>query len=287
MTRRLLTILCPGLLLVCCDKPGTSHTGAGANVPAPRVAGNGHAAGGNESGVDEVPAMTLQEAEAIQVPAAREKALAEVAWNAIDIDPELAREAFMQLPTASVEKIRLIRHYAMRLAEQDQAEAIAWAATLDSESEIAAANSQIALVIAETDPYRAANLLSESGIAGREFDVAVVEVLQRWAASSPADAAAWTITFQPGEAREAGIKFIVAKWARTDAQSTISWMTSLQDTAIRSEAALALEEALIQQPPAIREAWLQHADASTRSELEQQHAQAMKDVGDNVQPPAS
>ena len=59
----------------------------------------------------------MQAAVGLEAPAAREKELADVAWNALEIDPDLARDAFLQLPLDSAEKIRLIRHYAMRLAD--------------------------------------------------------------------------------------------------------------------------------------------------------------------------
>ncbi len=286
MTRRLLTFLCSGLLLACCDKPGGKDTHQGDDARVPRVARGGHAPRDQPSGTPEALRMTLSLAEKIEAPAAREKALADVAWNALETDPDLACEAFQQLPADSAEKIRLIQHYAMRLAEQDLDEALAWAATVGTEQEISTAHGQIALVIAEADPQRAANLLSESGIVGREFDVAVVQVLQRWAAQSAPDAAAWAVSFPPGAAREAGLKLIVAQWVKTDAPATLSWMAALHDAVVRKEAFLAMEEALLQQPRDIRDAWLQQADASIRSELEQQHGQAMKEVGDNVPPDA-
>jgi hypothetical protein len=221
----------------------------------------------------------------IESPAARDKAIAEVAWNALETEPGLACEAFLKLPTGSTEKIRLIQHYAMRLAEQNPDEALAWAATLGSEVEIAAANSQIALAIAETDPHRAANLLSETGIAGRGFDVAVVQVVQRWAARSPPDTAAWVGSFPPGPARETGIKIIADRWLQADARAAFSWMATLQDAGVRKEAALGLEETILQQSKDIRDTWLQHADDGIRSELEQQHERAVEEVGDNIAPP--
>ena len=226
--------------------------------------------------------MALETAGTIELAAEREQEIAAVAWNALDIDPELAREAFQQLSTDNPEKIRLILHFAMRLADRDPEEALAWAGTLESEREIAAARGQIALVLAETEPQRAADLLSESGMVGHEFDVAVVQVLQRWAAKSAPDAAAWAATFPPCAAREAGMGIIISQWAKTDAQAVLSWMTALQDEVVRKEAVLAMEEAVLQQAPEVREAWLQHADSQTLSELEQQRALAMKEVGDNV-----
>ena len=282
MTRRLLVILWLGLLLVCCDKPAASNSRMGDNPAAPRVARGGRAPRENPPDAREVLRVALETAGTIELAAEREQEIAAVAWNALDIDPELAREAFQQLSTDNPEKIRLILHFAMRLADRDPEEALAWAGTLESEREIAAARGQIALVLAETEPQRAADLLSESGMVGHEFDVAVVQVLQRWAAKSAPDAAAWAATFPPCAAREAGMGIIISQWAKTDAQAVLSWMTALQDEVVRKEAVLAMEEAVLQQAPEVREAWLQHADSQTLSELEQQRALAMKEVGDNV-----
>ncbi len=228
--------------------------------------------------------MALQTAASAPSPEARAEIIAEVAWNALEIDPALAREAFLQLSADHPQKILLIQQFAMRLAEQSPDEALAWADTLASEREIAAAKGQIALVLAESDPLRAANLLSESGIVGREFDVAVVQVLQRWAAKSAPDAAAWAISFPPGPARTAGLSLIVPQWAKTDTAAVFIWMQELHDEALRKEALLAMEMALLQQPQDLREAWLQHADSQTRIELEAQRQPAMKEIGDNVPP---
>jgi len=280
--RRPLILLCFGLSLVGCDKPDSSDSGnEAAAAVAPRARG-GHAPR------DEVPdrpaaLRTILEAAAkIELASVRDKALADIAWNALEIDPDLACEAFLQLPADSAEKIRLIRHYAMRLAERNPAEALAWAATLGTEQEIAAAKAQIAVAMAETDPHRAANLLSESGIAGRDFDVAVVQVLQRWAASSVQDAATWVVSFPSGAAREAGIKIIAGQWLPNDAPAAFAWYDGLQDPEIRIEAARAMEGVILQQPLEIRDEWLQHADSQIQSELAQQREEAMKDVGDNI-----
>jgi len=214
--------------------------------------------------------------------AAREKALADVAWNALELDPELAVEAFHALPEGSTEKIRLIQHYSMRLAEQNLEESLDWAASLGNEQEIAAAHGHIALAVAETDPRRAADMLSESGKAGRELDVLAVQVVQRWAAQSPSDAAAWTGMFPPGPARDAGNKIIAEQWLPRDARAAFDWLDSMQDEGLRNETARAMEGVILQQPKDIRDEWLKHADAGIRNELEQQRENAIKEVGDNI-----
>ncbi len=228
----------------------------------------------------------LELALAIEGQVTREKAIASVAWNALETDPELAVEAFKRLPSGSSEKIRLIQHYAMRASEEDMEEALAWAAGLESEQERSVAYSQIALAMAETDPEGAAKLLAEFGKPGRELDVAVVQVVQRWAAQKPAEAADWLAMFPAGKAREAGIKITAGQWLKTDAKAAFDWLAKLKDTGVRQEAALGFEEAILQQPPETRESWLQHADEKIRSELEQQQERAIEEVGDNIPKPA-
>lgn len=274
-----------GFLLISCEKP-EPRNGRPDTTDAPtRSTRSGSASRQPVQGSMAELRKILKTAADIDSPEAREKAIADVAWNALETDPELACQAFLQLPTGSPEKIRLIQHYAMRLAEQNTDEALAWAGTLESEQEISAAHSQIALTLAEIDPQRAASLLSESGIVSREFDVAVVQVIQRWAAQSAPETAAWVTMFPPGPAREAGIKIIADRWLHADAAAAFSWLATLQDADVRKEAALGMEEAILQQPGDIRDTWLHHADASIRSELEQQREQAIEEVGDNIPPP--
>jgi len=212
-------------------------------------------------------------AEAIADPAARDKALAQVAWNALERDEEIARDAFARLAPDSPQRIALIQHFAMRMADEDPDEALAWSASLASESETAAARARIALVIAPADPARAANLLSESGLPSREFDVAIVQVLRHWANQSPPDAAGWVAVFPEGGFRKAGVETVISQWTASDPQGAISWLSSLSDDGIRAEAAETIRKAFHQQNPETREAWLQAADAQTRAALEQTEAE--------------
>jgi hypothetical protein len=290
--RRFLTFLWPGLLLVSCDKPAPSDQRTGDPAPARRAerGGDGRHAPTRIPDTPQTPESLrerLEDAAEIESSEERYRAIAEVAWNAFEIDPELASEAFLKLPEGCPERIRLLQHYAMRLNEQNHDEATAWANALASELECATALSQIALTLAETDPLAAANLISESGMAGHEFDVAVVQIIQRWAAKSPPDAAAWVTGFPPGPAREAGIKYTATRWLHSDAPAVFSWLASLKDAGVRKEAALGLEEAILQQPQEIRDGWLQHADAAIRSELDQLRAKATETVGDNIPHPQS
>lgn len=281
------SFLCLCLSLSGCDKPETSITRE--NTVALEAAGarRGHAARDPVPGSPEALRVAFVMALASETRSDRERELADVAWNALEIDPSLAVEALQQLSPNSPEKIRLIKHQAMRLAEQNPEQALAWAATVGSEEEVAAAFGQIALELAETDPRRAADLLSESGIVGRDFDVAVVQVVQRWAAISPPDAAAWVSSFPPSAARQAAVGIIAGQWLPSDPPASFTWIDSLKDPEMRKETARAMEGVILQQPEEIRDAWLGHADPWIRNELEQQRGQAIKDVGDNIPAPTN
>jgi hypothetical protein len=204
-------------------------------------------------------------------PEERDKRLVQVAWNAMELDPELAREALESLMPESPDRIALIQHFAMRMADANPEEALKWAATLESEREAAAARVRIALVLADADPARGANLLSEFGLANREFEVAVVQVLQRWTNKSPQDAAAWVAVFPSGEFRKAGVETVASGWLGSNPQAAFAWLSSLSDEQIRMEAGDAFAKMFLQQAPETRESWLGFADVQIREKLA--HAQ--------------
>ena len=279
---RLFLITWPCLLLVCCDKQGSSDSLNHESTPKTKSS-NRHLTSIQESA--EHPSKPLREmiaeADALS-PVERDKALAVIAWDAIETDQEIAHEAFGKMSPGSPDKIRLIQHYAMRLAAQNIDEAIEWAETLENETEKSAALSHIAVAIAEINPIRAANLLADADMPGRDFEVAVVQVIQRWAAKTPAEAAAWVTMFHPSAARQAGINVIAGRWLPHDSAAAFAWMEKMTDATLRQETARAMQGVILQQAPEIRDTWLQNANPKIRSELEQQSEAALKDVGDNV-----
>ena len=205
----------------------------------------------------------------------RHKRVAEVAWNAIELDPELASEALSSLPPDHEERILLLQHLALRKAEDDPEQALAWAASLATESESAAAYAQIALVLAESDPERAANLLSETGIQGHEFDVAVVQVLQRWADQSPPAAAAWVAVFPPGDFRSAGIHEVLSRWLPSDPESAFHWISSQNDESIVQDSRQSIARTIHEEEDPLRARLLNMADPPTLEilrEIERQDA---------------
>jgi hypothetical protein len=195
--------------------------------------------------------------------------LESVAWDALDVDPELAREAFAELTPDRESSRRMVGHFAMRLAEDDPDQAIEWARALEQEEERSDAFGRIAVVVAAADPSRAADLLSEEMRAGLPRDRAVVQVVQRWAQSAPADAAAWVVAFPQGAARSAGFKAVAAAWIGSDPAALAAWVEAREDGPLRIEAVLAVAEALRAAPPETRAVRLgTFQDPEVRKELE-------------------
>jgi hypothetical protein len=259
--------LVAALCLAACDRSGSQARDAD-EKPGPQVTKSGRAPRDHpRASPAEAMREALGRAESLAEPGARDKAIAQIAWDSIETDPELAREAFGKITTDSVDKIPLIQHFAMRMADEDVDAALEWASTLESEREAAAARVRIALVVADADPARAAGLLSEHGLANREFEVAVVQVLQHWTGKSPPDAAAWVAMFPPGDFRKEGIRTVLSQWTQNNPQATFSWLADQSDEGIRMEAGDAIVASFLGQAPEIRDTWLQYADPQVREKL--------------------
>lgn len=276
-------LLVPLVIAAClsaCDKPSDSNVSDSA-APA-RTKAERPTRSPREETPDHQKELReeLSKARKIDDAGDREAAITEVVWNALELAPDLATEALAQLTTDSSGKLELIQHLAMTLADEDPEQAIEWAANAGSETEIAAAYGKVALVISDTDPERAAHLLSKSGIAGGEFDRTVVEVLDRWAEENPADATAWVLLFPEGRARDAGIKVTVSQWLDTDAAATFAWTATLQDDAVRKEVSLAMADILADEPEKSREKYLRHADSKTRVALDQELSRILSETDD-------
>lgn len=267
MIRRHSFLLLGFLLFAACDKPRESGTARETDTKSgPRETKRIRPAvdpGSEQASLD--PRQALERAESVVERGQREKELSQLAWDTLESDPEVSSLAFGKLASDSVERIRLIQHFAMRRAEENPDEAMKWAESLGSEKEIATAKCQIALVLAENEPLKAAGMLSDSGIVGREFDVALVQVVQRWAGKSPADAAAWAVNFKPGEARSASIREIVSRWIEKDPAAVFSWKSGLSDPSIQQEITSALVEAAAGEPGGATPKWLDVADEETRN----------------------
>ncbi|MEO6477505.1 MAG: hypothetical protein ABIQ96_20475 [Luteolibacter sp.] len=274
MIQRFHALLGLSLVLASCDKPVES-----AKTPAPETSAPGETQSSRPP--EDAPPETrshlresLEKADLLATPEERDRALSAVIWDALELDPDLAKEAIGKLTAGSDEKNAMIGHFAMRLAEQNSEAAVEWAKSLETDEERSLAFGKIALVLSANDPEAAAKLLSDSGVASRDFDVAVVQVIQRWAATSPTDAAAWVVQFDAGEARSAGIKAVLAAWVGLNMEGAYSWIAGLQDPVIRSEAITGMAESILELPESEQVGILNRATPDIRARFEALKAEA-------------
>jgi hypothetical protein len=206
-------------------------------------------------------------------PAEKVNALERIAWDGIDVDPELSREAFAMLPLDSEARSKLAAHFAMRLAEADPAQAVEWARGL-GEGEREEALGRVAVVISAKEPERAAELIAEHLPAGSRRDRAVVQVVQRWTQQEPSAAAEWVGAFDAGAARSAGLKVALAGWLEEDAASAARWIGDREDATLRMECLAATAEHLRSAGGSARAARLAaFSDPEIRRQLENLLAQ--------------
>jgi hypothetical protein len=263
-----------GLLLGSCDKPAPVTNPPPEQTAAPRVTKSVRTPDEGPPASRSSLRESLENALNLPTPEERDQALSAVIWDALEENPELAQEAFRKLGEGSEEKIALIKHFGMRLAEQDLDTATAWAKSLATPDEQSLAFGKIALVLSATDPEAAAKLLSDSGVASRDFDVAVVEVIQRWAAQTPDNAAAWVIQFDPGEIRAAGLKAVISTWVDQDVNATLAWINNLQNPSVKEEAITGMAETILEFPEARRIELLGLASPDIRARFEALKAEA-------------
>jgi hypothetical protein len=211
-----------------------------------------HGDGGEEEDPVVVLKRTFDDALATPDAAARDKTLEQVAWDGIDVDPELARRAFEKLAPDSEGRRKLAAHFAMRLAESNPDEAVTWAQALPEEGERGEALGRIAVVISAHDPERAARLVAEQVPAGTPRDRVVVQVLQRWSQADPGAATEWAGDFSAGAARSAGLKVAIAAWLEKDAPAAATWIAAKGEESLRADCLVAVAESLRAAPASDR-----------------------------------
>lgn len=191
-------------------------------------------------------------AEALPEGPARAEALSAVAWNALEVDPELSRHLLDELEPGSPGRVRLIGHLAMRLAEQSPEQAAAWAGSLEQDAERHEAVARIAVIRANSDPVGATEWLFEQVGEGRVRDRSTVQIVQRWAQSDPAAAAEWIESFPSGRLRVASLRGCLDPWIRADPGAVASWMSGLDDAGLRDDSILVVKPMLEGRPPSDR-----------------------------------
>jgi hypothetical protein len=234
------------LLLSACEKKNdSSASGSGSDGQAKptrvdRRERDERERNARESKALEEITQALEAAEKEADPEARQKALAAVAWDAIDIDREIAQKAFAGLTPGGEDAKRLVAHFAMRMADTDPDGALEWARGLEQEEERNDAIGRIAGVIAESDPKLAVSLATTEVPEGLPRDRASVQIVQRWSQKEPKEAATWVTSSLPeGQSRKVALQVIASSWSERDASGFAAWASSQQSQLPELSAAVA------------------------------------------------
>jgi hypothetical protein len=209
------------------------------------------------------------EANKIQNPKDREKALTEAIWKTIGIDPALSAEAFLEMPSGSEQKNQLIEHFATRLADGYTEQAKLWANSLENEEDKSLAFGEIAIVIAQKDPKQASQILSESGVGGPILESAVAQITRNWLKDSPPAAAKWITELNDNESRHAGMEILVASWTPKEPQKALEWVSSIEDSEVRKEAVDEIAEIIAAYPEQLKQQVLDMSPADVKSKVEE------------------
>jgi hypothetical protein len=267
--RKRLLCIAIGVALASCDKPGReadrSETGPETNPRTKRLERPPLASQGTRGGLR----ASLDAARALGDPEERQSSLMEVGWKALETAPDLAAEVIREMPHESADAARLIQACVTHLMKNSPDEASAWADSLKDAPWIALAREQIAMLVAESDPKRAIQLLTDSnqssiGEPGSSFE----QVLQTWTGQAPGEAALWASRLPAGESRNAGIKTVMSQWLHMDAAASTAWVASLTDSKLRQESIRIIAESLREMPPFLHESILNPAESGIRGEIE-------------------
>lgn len=266
--RKRLLCIAIGVALASCDKPGQkadrSENGTETNPRTKRLERPPQASQGTRGALR----ASLDAARALEDPEERQSALMEVGWRALETAPDLAAEVIREMPHESADAARLIQACVTHLMKNSPEEASAWADSLKDAPWIALAREQIAMLVAESDPKRAIQLLADSNQSIGEPGSAFEQVLQKWTGQAPGEAALWASRLPAGESRNAGIKTVVSQWLHMDAAASTAWVDSLTDRNLRQESIRIIAESLREMPPFLYESILNPAESGIRSEIE-------------------
>jgi hypothetical protein len=258
-------------LLVSCDETKRSASPGDASESGPR-APHAKREGSTATARKAKHRKALEAALKIESPDDRDQALAAVVRDALEVAPDISAEAFKHLSPASAGKQALLQSCAKQLIGKSPEAALAWADSLGEARDVLSAKAQAIRLLGESDPARAVKLLSGAGfeIGKPPGSFIATTTVRRWAAKSPADAAAWAIGLPPDGSRKVAIRAAVSEWIKNDSPATLAWMAGIDDDALRQEASHAVAENLVRTPPSMREAMLESAAPALRGELERQ-----------------
>jgi len=140
------------------------------------------------------------------------------------------------LPPGS-ERNDLLNYSAQQWATTDRDGAVTWINQVEDPQLREKMLGEVAVNLGVQDPFAAAQLIATAMPAGQDQDNATVSVVRFWAASAPADAAAWVEQFPEGLLRNAAIENLIDVWGQDDLSQAGAWLDGLPASPSRDAAA--------------------------------------------------
>lgn len=174
---------------------------------------------------------------------ARQSAQLCAAYEESRFEPEQALQAASNLPQ-TVGRDNLLAFAASQWAAFDPNAALAWAKQAPDLNLRETLYANILTAFAAQDPSTAAGMVATGLRPGEAQDRAAVAIVQRWAQSSPSDAAGWISRFPESTLRQDSIQALLSIWAAQDAAAAAKWVSTLPGGPLRDSARLAYAESL-------------------------------------------
>jgi hypothetical protein len=174
-------------------------------------------------------------AEGLVEDAEKNVILIEVGFEAARMHPRRAVDLAARMPP---EKLRdeLLVHAVRQWASVDASVAGAWASELPESQLRQEVLSAVAVSLSSQDGRKAAGLVAQAMVTGKEQVDASILVARNWGARQPEEAAEWISLFPDSLVREEALRGLVAGWSGRSTKAMLAWVDSLPDSPLREEA---------------------------------------------------
>ncbi|RYZ79056.1 MAG: hypothetical protein EOP06_27895 [Proteobacteria bacterium] len=167
--------------------------------------------------------VELDSAAAMESQEERERAFTQIAWKSLESVPDLAQRAILLLSPDNSEKVPLLQILVQNMAAHDPNAAISWASALDNEAEKKLAMEQISMMLKESDPEKALELLPTLGTGDERLSPTVEPIISSWASTEPAIALQWLSRRAAPAEQEAGFKVVFQQWLGREPEEAFRW----------------------------------------------------------------
>ena len=168
--------------------------------------------------------------------------LLQVGYEVAGSEPTMALRIASTLP-AGTDRDHLVVHAVSQWASSDAQAVGGWIAGIPDGTLREQLLTALACSVAVKDGAAAGALVAGTLAPGVEQDRAVIEIVQRWAQSSPSSAGSWITAFPDVPLRETALQTLLTIWSMQDHAGAASWVGTLPAGPLRQAGLTALAAA--------------------------------------------